>query len=618
MKSFTFKLRTKLLLIFFVLVLVPLLVFGWFLVKTTEDLVVRMVIRQIQNVAVDKISLLEHWLDERKADLTVVSETSLVRSMNPDLIAPYLHLIRRQYGVYKDFTLISASGEIVFTTCEDSLVPDGDCDCGTTLSMWDITYVDQEKESTFTLSMPVFSDEGVLLGTLFGRVGTNRIVYIILNVSLGKTGECYLVDREGRFLAHRDPSRILSENITQTGSFRNIFEKKDGTQAYLDYRGIEVVGTSLGVRGTDWYIVVEQDLSEILEYSDKIKFIVFVTLCLGIVSAMMLTGIVSRHIVRPIRTLSRHAAAIGDEQAGDLPPSGTIQGVKRNDEIGMLARSFAHMYAKLKERQNVLEMKVERKEAELKETDIILQQTRFIAEQSEKFAALGRMGSAVAHEIRTPLTSLKLYLESVENRVESSLEDVEDYDIAMGQIRRMEGTINRFLDYAKPREPIYARVDVPGLINDVLLMVKPLANRQGCSLNVNMDENLPSVPGDRKQLAEALINLVVNAIEAIDDRGSVSVSAQTDWNNDGHLIRIDVRDTGQGMTEDRIAHVFEPFFTTKASGTGLGLPLVLQTVKAHGGFMDVNSIAGSGACFSVYLPCAPDQPDEDYGKNTDH
>ncbi|GAB6095019.1 hypothetical protein JCM14469_12710 [Desulfatiferula olefinivorans] len=617
MESFTFKLRTKLLLIFFVLVLVPLLVFGWFLVNAVEDLVVRMVIRQIQNVAVDKMSLLEHWLDERKADLTVVSETSLVRSMDAETIAPYLHLMRREYGVYKDFTLVAASGEIVFTTCGDSIVPEGGCG-GDSLALWDITYIDQEKESTFTLSVPVFSDDGLFLGTLFGRVGTNRIVYIILNVSLGRTGECYLVDREGRFLAHREPSRILSENITQTGSFRNIFEKKEGTRAYLDYRGIEVVGTSLGVRGTDWYIVVEQDLSEILEYSAKIKFIVFVTLCLGMVSAMMLTGIVSRHIVRPIRTLSRHAAAIGDEQAGLLPKDGAIQGVGRNDEIGMLARSFAHMYTRLKERQNVLEMKVERKEAELKETDIILQKTRSIAEQSEKFAALGRMGSAVAHEIRTPLTSLKLYLESVENRVEASREDVEDYHIAMGQIRRMEGTINRFLDYARPRDPVVATIHVAGLINEVLLMVKPLANRQDCMLDTALDETIPPVRGDRKQLAEALINLAVNAIEAVDGQGSVRVKVGVVENQDGRFVRIDVNDTGQGIDEDRIAHVFEPFFTTKASGTGLGLPLVLQTVEAHGGFMDVNSITGSGACFSVFLPCAPDHPDEDYGKDTDH
>lgn len=604
-----FNLRTKLLLIFLILVLAPLLVIGWFSVKTTESLIVGMVNRQLHNVAVDKISLLEHWLDERKADLTVISKTSLLKTMEPKQIGPYLNLIRHQYGVYKDFTLVSASGRLVFKTNSDPDLPVEEHRISRNLSMSDISYVNEEKESTFTVSVPVYADDNSLLGTIHGRVGTNKIVFIILNVSLGKTGECYLVDKDGRFLAHKDPSRILSENITQTGSFRNIFAKNAVKKTYFDYRGIKVIGTSLNIRGTDWYIVVEQDLDEVLSSSNKLKFIVFLTICLGIISAMMLTWIVSRHIVKPIRSLSSFAAAVGDSRLDENHLDRTLFRVNRTDEIGILTLSFAHMFQKLKERQSDLELTVERKEAELKETDSILKKTQFIAEQSEKFAAMGRMGAAVAHEIRTPLTSLKLYLESVESLIEPSREDVEDYNIAMAQIRRMEGTINRFLDYAKPRDLVFSTVDIRSMVEDVLLMVKPLANRQECTLNVDVENNLPMVNGDRKRLAEALINLVVNAIESIENHGAVTLSAALDLDADVPGIRIEVKDTGHGIPENRIAHVFEPFFTTKASGTGLGLPLVLQTVKSHGGTIKVKSAAREGTTFSLNLPCATGEQD---------
>ena len=607
-----FNLRTKLMLIFLALVLVPLVAIGWFSVKTTEDLIVDMVNRQLHNVAVDKIALLEHWLNERKTDLTVVAETSLLKSMDPDLIGPYLNLLRRQYGVYKDFTVISASGELVFTS-RTTATPFQGFQVSRTLSMSDIAYADEEKESTFYISVPVFKEDGRLLGTIYARVGTNKIVFTILTVSLGKTGECYLVDRDGRFLAHKDPSRILSENITQTGSFKNIFEKRNSKKTYLDYRGIEVLGTSLHIKGTDWYIVVEQDLAEAFESSNKLKFIVYLTIFFGIVSAMMLTWIISRHIVRPIRTLSRYATSIADSRFDE-----TVLEIKRGDEIGMLYKAFSHMFSKLKERQNDLEQKVERKEAELKETDIILKKTRFIAERSEKFAAMGRMGAAVAHEIRTPLTSLKLYLESVEGRLDPSPEDMEDFHVALGQIQRMEGTINRFLDFAKPRDLVFSMVDIPHLVNDVIMMVKPLANRQECSLEMAVAKDLPTMKGDRRRLTEALINLVVNALESMEARGTITIFASLDRTTTIPSIRIDVNDTGQGISDDQIDHIFEPFFTTKASGTGLGLSLVLQTVKSHGGTIQVKSSPHEGTTFSLYLSRESREPDGDDGKNTDH
>ncbi len=592
------SLHAKLMLIFLALALVPLLVIGWFSIKTTEDLIASMVIRQLQNVAVDKVAILERWLDERKADLMVVAGTSILKSMNPGLIAPYLDLVHDKYGVYNNLKVVSASGKIIFDSRKSTSLSEKNNSevyiARNALYMSDITYLPEEQESSFDIAVPVESNDGKLLGTVYGSVGTNKIVFFILNVSLGVTGECYLVDKDGRFLAHKQPSRILTQNISQSESFKKIFEKRDGKKAYLDYRGIEVLGTSLNVGGTDWYIVVEQDYDEAFQSAKTLKRIIYITLILCIASALMLTWMISYRIVSPIRSLSRYAGNIADSKF-DKP----IEGIKRDDEIGLLYSAFEHMSRKLQERQSDLEKKVGLKEAELKET-------KLIAERSEKFAAMGRMGAAVAHEIRTPLTSIKLFLESVQDQIERFPEDKEDFRIAMKQVNRIEATINRFLEFTKPQALMFSVIDVAKLIEDVLSIVRPLANRQECSLNIRINNNLPPINGVRKLLSEALINLFINALEAMPLHGVVSMTAAEDIINLNGInepcVKIEITDTGQGIPDDQIENIFEPFFTTKASGTGLGLPLVLNTIKNHGGIIHVKSVFQQGTKFTIFLP----------------
>ncbi len=617
-----FNLRAKVMLIFLTLVLVPLMIIGWFSLQTTEELIVSMVIRQLENVAVDKVSILERWLEERKADLKVVAGTSLLKSMDPMLMAPYLELIRNKYGVYKDLTVVSTKGDIIFKSREKTpqaqKINNETYDVKNALYMSGITYEPKEKESSFYIAAPVHGNDGEFAGTIYGRVGTNKIIFFILNVSLGATGECYLVNEHGRFLAHKEPHRILTENISQSDSFRNIFQKRDSKKAYLDYRGIEVLGTSLNVGGTDWYIVVEQDREEAFQSTNTLKRIIYLTVLLCIGCALMLTWMISYNIVSPIRTLSKYAGIIADSKFDKA-----IVKINRNDEIGMLYRAFEDMSRKLQERQNHLKEKVGLQEAELKETDIILKKTKRIAERSEKFAAMGRMGAAVAHEIRTPLTSLKLFLDSAHDQINQSPEDGEDFQIAMKQIGRIEATINRFLDLTKPQDLVFSVINVARLIEDVLYMIRPLVNRQECSLKTGIDDNLPAISGDRKLLTDALINLMVNSLEAISDHGLLTIAAVEERFelNGGSVpcIRINIGDTGNGITEDEIENIFEPFYTTKASGTGLGLPLVLTTIRNHGGVIRVKSMVQQGTTFSLFLPLESNQPlYENHGKNITH
>jgi len=604
-------------IIFLALTLVPLLIIGRLSFEFTEELIVSMVIRQLENVAADKAAILERWIDERKADLMVVAGTSLLKTMDPEIFSPYLELIHKKYGVYKDLIVVSTTNEIIFKSRKEKPVIENNSNneyiFRQGLFISDITYAQDENESSFLIAAPVIDDE--FKGTVYGSVGTNEIIVFILNVALGATGECFLVDKDGRFLAHKQPHRILTQNISQSDSFRNIFEKRDHKKAYLDYRGIEVLGASLKVGGTDWYIVVEQDSKEAFQSAGKLKRIISLTLLLCITSAFMLTWIISHHIVNPIRKLSEYASAVANSQ-----PDNAMVRINRNDEIGILYRAVEEMSSKLRERQNHLEQKIGLREAELKKTDMILKKTALIAEHSEKLATMGRMGAAIAHEIRTPLTSIKLFLESVQAETDIAAEYEEDFHIAMNQINRIEATINRFLDFAKPQDPVFVEINLAKLIGGLLVMIRPQVNRQECFLDVTIDNNLPAITGDRRLLSETLINLFINALESMPNHGTLSITASRDlFSANGKTrpcVRIDIKDTGHGIAEDQIEKIFEPFYTTKATGTGLGMPLVLKTIRNHGGVILIKSKIYEGTTFSLFLPITLDEPlCEPNGKN---
>jgi signal transduction histidine kinase len=604
--------------LFLLSTLIPLWLVGRFSVKTAEELIANMVTSQLENVIDDKVAILERWLMERKADLLVVAGSSILQSMDSDLIKTYLELVGKNYQTYKELLVISSDETIIFNNASE-----------TTNRLWkdiynkpfkkslylsNIKLHPEENESIFMISAPILDNNEQMKGAIHATVGTSTILNIILDVSLGKTGECYLVNKNGTFLAHKEPHRILKENIAQSGSFKKIFTKKELGAVYLDYRGIKVLGSSRKIENTDWYLVVEQDRDEAFQCADILKRYVYVMIALTIIIAVFIAWLISYYIVNPIRTLSQSANILA---GGEFDKA--ILKTNRQDEIGFLYQAFSNMASQLKQRQHSLLNEVDLKDAALKETGNILEKTRMVAIRSEKFATIGRMSAGVTHEIRTPLTSIKLFLESLQTEIEISPEYEEDFKIAMEQIQRIESTINRFLDFAKPQELKCSKIDIRQIVESALFVIRPMANKQECIVNVKCEKNLPLIKGDKKLLGDAIINLLINSLEAMDSNGKLDIQVKNEQCEINtkviQCIRIDISDNGPGIPENQLLNVFEPFFTTKSSGTGLGLSLAYNTIQRHGGIIQVKSESTRGTLFSVFLS-TNHQFEEFYGKNT--
>ncbi len=606
--TFLNNLRFRTALVFLFVSLAPLVIISVFAVRTAHQVIASMANNQLENLAAEKQNLLERWITERNADLHVVAGAAAVESLDPKRIAPYLSLVQSQYNVYKRFVVAANDGRTVYDSAAGAAsewrreVWFQHASAGKTY-MSDVRLEEGGQDSVFMLSVPILDPQGRPKGGICATVSTRAIVARVLRVSLGQTGECYLVDKKGTFLAHKQPHRILKENIARSGSFAKIFGRQSAGPVYLDYRGIAVLGASRPVADTEWYVVVEQDRDEAFASYYELARTIAIVIVATLVGAIGISWLMASYVTAPVRTLSEaaHALARGDFANAHLDTTRP-----RRDEIGALHTAFAHMADQLRERQAMLEKRVGLTEEELRKTDARLKSTLEAAARSEHLAALGRLAAGVAHEIRTPLTSLKLFLQSVEEDIQISPEHCEDYRIGMQQISRIETTINHFLDFARPQEPILTEVDFHRLVEAALVVVRPRANQQEVGIDVTIAPRLPKVEGDVHQLSEVLVNLMVNALEEMPNGGRLrlTVDEETVVTNVSRQcgVRVDIADDGPGISDEALQRLFEPFYTTKASGSGLGLAIAHGTVTRHGGSLTVATELGMGTTFSIHLP----------------
>ena len=327
---------------------------------------------------------------------------------------------------------------------------------------------------------------------------------------------------------------------------------------------------------------------------------------IGLFALIMAAGVVlslrgARSIFRPIERMD---ATIGAVEKGDASArTGTVEG---GEEIARLAShldtlldTVAAREAELKQLNAELDQKVVERTAELREA-----QRQLV--RSEKLAAIGQLTAGVAHEINNPIAVMQGNLDLMRallgptgNTVKTEIRLLDE------QINRIRVIVTKLLQYARPGEfaGYVDELDTATLLHDTLPLVQHQARKSGVDI-VFDTEATTRVRVNRDELQQVLVNLVVNALHAMPDGGTLTLSTRDSVDPPG--ARIDVRDSGHGIAPEHIGRVFDPFFTTKRSeGTGLGLSVSLGLIERYGGTITVASTPGEGTCFSVHLLAEP-------------
>jgi len=296
-----------------------------------------------------------------------------------------------------------------------------------------------------------------------------------------------------------------------------------------------------------------------------------------LVAALVLAMLIGT--LRPIRRLTREARRISRGEYNHQIK------LTRQDEIGLLAREFDTMRESLVRRDQELDRQRE---------ELI---------RSERLAAVGSMASHVTHEIRNPLSSISLNAEMLMDDL-TALPDTEDAIESMRAIiretERLSTITEEYLTFARLPRGDHRTVRLADVIQHVVDVMKPLANTRNIQLRVDIDNENNTIEGNENQLIQALLNLVKNALEAVEDgTGRVSVSmVSTDTD-----IRMQVQDNGPGLPEDfSPERLFDSFFSTKASGTGLGLALCQSIARDHDASLSGSTAPGGGAIFTFTIP----------------
>ncbi|MDT4897273.1 MAG: hypothetical protein QOH25_2350 [Acidobacteriota bacterium] len=332
-------------------------------------------------------------------------------------------------------------------------------------------------------------------------------------------------------------------------------------------------------KGRYYVIVVLKSYRDALSFWNNQAVRPLVYTLAVLLAATIVVAILVWRFTRPITDLSNAARRVA---AGDF--DFRVPAADRSDEMGQLAFRFNEMIARL---------------GHMRELEGRLHQ----AEQS---AVVGRLASAIAHEIRNPLNYINLTLDHL--RTAYAPEDKqkrETFERLAQQLKvevaRINTRISEFLNYSRPSALELRPLDLRAEAEDALRMVEVKAQESGIETRVEQTGEVPLVMGDEEALRSVFTNLIINSLQAIDgDGGNLTITISAE--NSGQSARVEVSDTGRGISPDDIAKVFEPYFSTKDTGTGLGLAIVKKVVDDHGWMISVKSKQGAGTTFTITLP----------------
>ncbi len=221
--------------------------------------------------------------------------------------------------------------------------------------------------------------------------------------------------------------------------------------------------------------------------------------------------------------------------------------------------------------------------------------------QSERLAHLGSMVATVSHEIKSPLGIVRSTAEILEKRIKKLAPGNEHLaKIIIDETSRLNGIVMEFLDFARPQKLKMVRGDVCTIVKKALAFIQPKLSEQGVELRVKIDSNPQMMDYDPDLLYRAMLNILVNALQAMEGGGVLEVTAKHGFGGQG--MEIVVGDSGIGMTESKIDHIFKPFFTDKNKGTGLGLAITKNIIDCHNGKIRVDSVENEGTTFHISLP----------------
>jgi signal transduction histidine kinase len=348
-----------------------------------------------------------------------------------------------------------------------------------------------------------------------------------------------------------EPGQKLHQEVRQ-----QFFRILDGCQRFKDVYRSKVYERKLAVH--------EQAL--------RLRIMTVLAILLGGLLAMALVWLMMDQVFKPVVKLTRELGGI-DSSRG------------KGDEIRALSEGV----------RGLIE--------DADQTYHELKRSRETLLQAEKMALVGKLAAGMAHSLRNPFTSVKMRLFSLGRSLKLAETQQEDFDVISEEIQHIDTIVQNFLEFSRPPKLRMTRVSPSSVVDLVIRLLGHRLNSYDVTVEIRRKAMLPEIEADPEQLKEVLVNLVVNACEAMKRGGHITIEEREDSHPQmGRAVELRISDTGPGIPEEIREKVFQPFFTTKEEGTGLGLSIAARIVQEHGGELSVESLEGQGAVFVMRFP----------------
>jgi len=414
--------------------------------------------------------------------------------------------------------------------------------------------------------------DGELRGSLDASVGYSpHLLYVLI------------ADRVGRIIVHTERSRegtvapvypslnaLLKENAVSR--FLTLYRPGQTYEVVLpmNLNGQPFGSIRLGLSTT----LLRRELNSALRQSLTLA-------ALALPLAWLVAWALARLMLRPLRSLTREVGRLARGEFEIAPSLATHDEFQElSAELQRLGQQLeADRVAMLSERAHVT--------------------VQSLVSYSQRLAALGRLTSGVAHEVKNPLNAMMIHVELLKERLDAPSQEVQQsLEVIGGEIRRLDRVVQGFLRFMRPHELELKPIDVATLVQTAVVLVEAEWQSQRIRFAVKVAPGLPAIEADEELLRQALLNLIQNACQAMPRGGFVTVGARVE----GNTLCLEVADEGMGIAPEEVERIFTLYYTTKSDGTGIGLSVVYRIVQMHDGSIDVRSELGRGTTMTVRLP----------------
>ncbi len=495
--------------------------------------------------------------------------------VSPEAVQRYLARARQEMRAFDALALFTVDGRMVAAT--DSLIVWGAPPAAHVRSGF-AEFVQGGEDSPGTLVLrlivPILRRDSLPVGYLVASVRRTSAAAFLQLPDYRTSGiEGIIFDAEG----HSMISTMPHANVAERSSVFHpaLTPSSEAVSRYYDGNGLQRIAAVSDIPQSSWFFVAEVSAEDALA---PLRRLGGLSLLLEVLLAVVLIAtavVVAREIVAPVQRLAVAARRVA---AGDLAVRIPVRG---HDEVAELGHAFNEMTRALADATERV--------AEMHQREI---------ERASQLATVGELASGLAHEIKNPVVGVANGLDLVRRRHgdDPALQPI--FDEITKQLQRIESTVHDLLAFARPAAPRLGQVSTNAVVARAVLLTQPAAEQAGVRMVVHADAEDPQLQADEGMVYQALVNLLMNAMQATPADGSIRIATGVE----GREVLIDIADTGKGIAAADLQQVFRPFFTTRHKGTGLGLSITRGIIERHGGTLTIESAEGVGTTVHIRLP----------------